>query len=308
MDSLQLIQTFCEVARRGSFSATARAQGVVPATVSKAIAKLEERFGLRLFHRTTRKVTLTDAGHLLYERSGALLELIDLTQGELHERATHPSGRLVLTAPHDLMQTELPELLAQFLKRHPDVTIEMQATDRLVNLAHEGIDLAFRIGEVADSNLIVKRLLPIHFVAAAAPAYWKKHGKPTHPEQLREHAQLAYSPFGEVAYWHFQVDGKPLELRLSPVFSVTNHAPLATMATQGLGVIWTSQRMLEPYFRRGELEPALAEFSPTDFWLHVAYVERRYKTAALRVLLAELQEYAQDRQAAEAVFSGESGS
>ena len=296
MDSLQLIQTFCEVARRSSFSATARAQGVTPATVSKAIAQLEQRFGLRLFHRTTRKVTLTDAGHLLFQRSGALLELIDLTQGELHERATHPSGRLSLTAPHDLMQTELPMLLAQYLKRHPDVSISMHVTDRVVNLVDEGIDLAFRIGAIDDANVIVKRLLPITHVAAASPQYWQRHGKPTHPAQLRDHAQLAYSPYGEAARWQFQVDGKPFELPLDPVFSVTDHTPLAALAAQGLGVIWTARRAINTYIARDELEPALEEYTPVDLWLHVAYMERRYKTAALRVLLAELQDYADAMQ------------
>lgn len=296
MDSLQLIQTFCEVARRSSFSATARAQGVTPATVSKAIAQLEQRFGLRLFHRTTRKVTLTDAGHLLFQRSGALLELIDLTQGELHERATHPSGRLSLTAPHDLMQTELPMLLAQYLKRHPDVSISMHVTDRVVNLVDEGIDLAFRIGAIDDANVIVKRLLPITHVAAASPQYWQRHGKPTHPRQLRDHAQLAYSPYGEAARWQFQVDGKPFELPLDPVFSVTDHTPLAALAAQGLGVIWTARRAIDSYIAHGELEPALEEYTPVDLWLHVAYMERRYKTAALRVLLAELQDYADAMQ------------
>ena len=106
MDSLDLIQIFREVARLGSFSAAARAQGVSPPSVSKAVVQLEARFGVRLFNRTTRKVSLTDAGQLLYERSGPMMELIDLTQAALHERATRPSGRLQLTAPHALMQTD----------------------------------------------------------------------------------------------------------------------------------------------------------------------------------------------------------
>ena len=298
MDSLQLIQTFCEVAQRGSFSATARALGVTPPTVSKAIARLEERFGLRLFHRTTRKVSLTDAGHLLFERSGALLELIDLTQSELHERATHPSGRLTLTAPHDLMQTGLLDLLARYLKRYPDVAINMHVTDRVVNLVDEGVDLAFRIGLIDDDNLIVKRLLPMEYAAAASPQYWKQHGKPTHPQQLRNHVQLAYTPHGEAARWQFQVDGRRLDLPLEPIFSVSDHTPLAALAAQGLGVVWTARLALDSFVARGELELALEEYTPTDRWLYVAYMERRYKTAALRVLLAELQEYADSMRAA----------
>ncbi len=291
MDSLDLIQIFREVARRGSFSATARAQGVSPASVSKAIAQLEARFDLRLFNRTTRKVSLTDAGQLLFERSGALLELIDLTQSELHDRATRPSGMLSLTAPHGLMQTDLPAMLGHFMQRHEQVTLQLHVTDREVNLAEEGVDLAFRVGPIHDANLIVRRLLPIDYVAAASPDYWRRRGKPSHPEELRLHAQLAWTLQDQAPRWLFMVKGKPLELPLQPVFSATNQAPLATLATQGLGVVWAARRALAPYLERGELEPALEAFSPTDIWLHVAYMQRRHNSAALRALLAHLEEF-----------------
>lgn len=111
MDSLDLIQTFREVARRGSFSAAARALDMSPANASKYVAALEARFGVRLFNRTTRKVSLTDAGQLLYDRSGPVLELVQMTASELHERATRPSGRLTVTAPHALAHAGLPALL-----------------------------------------------------------------------------------------------------------------------------------------------------------------------------------------------------
>ncbi|HMN19983.1 MAG TPA: LysR substrate-binding domain-containing protein [Ottowia sp.] len=292
MDSLDLIQIFREVARRGSFSATARAQGVSPASVSKAIAQLEARFDLRLFNRTTRKVSLTDAGQLLFERSSALLELIDLTQGELHERATRPSGMLSLTAPHSLMQTDLPAMLGHFLQRHDQVTLQLHVTDREVGLAEEGIDLAFRVGPIGDANLIVRRLLPIDYVAAASPDYWRRRGKPSHPDELRTHAQLAWNLYGEAPRWLFSVKGKPYELPLQPVFSATNQAPLATLALQGLGVVWGARRALAPHLERGELEPALEAFSPADVWLHVAYMQRRHNSAALRALLTHLDEFA----------------
>lgn len=300
MDSLDLIQTFREVARRGSFSATARAQGVSPASVSKSIVQLETRFGLRLFNRTTRKVSLTDAGQLLFERSGALLELIDLTQGELHERATRPSGRLQLTAPHGLMQTDLPALLGQFMLQYPEVTLDLHVTDRVLNLVEEGIDLAFRVGPIDDANQIVRRLVPIEFVVVAAPAYWRAHGKPSHPNELLTHAQLAHHLFGEAPRWHFSVQGKPLELPLQPRFAATSQTPLVTLALQGVGVLWGSRRALAPHFERGELEPALEAFSPTDIWLHAVYTQRRHNSAALRALLAHLDGFAQTFRRAEA--------
>lgn len=292
MDSLDLIQIFREVARRGSFSATARAQDVSPASVSKAIVQLEERFGVRLLNRTTRKVSLTDAGQLLLERSGALLDLVDLTESELHERATRPSGRLALTAPHGLMQSQLPTILGQFMDRYPEVTLDLYVTDHVTNLVEDGIDLAFRVGPVRDANVIVRRLLPIDFVVAAAPQYWRAHGKPNHPRELLGHAQLAYYLYGSTPHWRFSDQGQPLELPLQPRLCATSLVPLLRLAIQGLGVIWGLRRDLASSIERGELEPALEAFTPTDIWLHVVYTQRRHNSAALRALLALLDEHA----------------
>ncbi|OJU89665.1 MAG: LysR family transcriptional regulator [Burkholderiales bacterium 66-5] len=293
MDSLDLIQIFREVARRGSFSATAAAQGVSPASVSKAIAELERRFGLRLFNRTTRKVSLTDAGQLLFERSSAVLELVDLTNGELHQRATRPSGRLSVTMPYGLVHTDLPAMMSEFLRQYPEVDLDWRITDRIVDLAEEGIDLAFRAGPIGDANLIVRRLLRIDFVAVASPAYWRAHGKPERPDQLCTHAQLAWSLPGQAPRWHFQVAGKPFELALQPRVNATQPAPLITLAVQGLGVMWTPRRSLAQWLESGELEPALEQFSPSDVWLYAAYMQRRHNSAALRALLAHLDQFAE---------------
>lgn len=304
MDSLELIQIFREVARRSSFSATARAMGVSPSSVSKSIARLEERFGLRLFHRTTRQVTLTDAGELLFERSGALLELVDLTEGELHERATRPSGLLHVSAPRSLMQTDLPLMLGRFLNAHPQVSMHLLVTDRAVNLVEEGIDVALRVGAIPDANIIVKRLLPIDYVAAATPAYWRKHGKPQHPDELHEHAQIAYRPYDEAPRWLFNDGGRPLELALQPRFSVTDQVPLSAMAEQGLGVIWVARRSVAEALDAGRLESALEAFTPTDIWLHAAYTQRRHSSAAMRALLAHLDAFCETFVQAEARANG----
>lgn len=293
MDSLDLIQTFREVARRGSFSGAARALGMSPANVSKYIAQLEARFGLRLFHRTTRKVTLTEAGELLFERSGALLELIDFTEGEMHERATRPVGRLALTVPHALMASELPALLGRFMQRYPEVTLHLHVTNRLVNLVDEGVDLAFRIGPILQPNLIVRRLLRLDHVAAATPDYWDRRGRPAHPSELLEHDQLAFALPGEAPVWQFQDRGKPLELRLTPRFTATDPAPLRTWALQGLGVVWGTVHWLADALASGTLEPLLHDYSPPEIWLYVAYMQRRHSSAALRALLDYLNAHFQ---------------
>ena len=157
MDSLELIETFREVVRCGGFSAAARSLGMSPANVSKYVAALEQRFGLRLFHRTTSRVTLTDAGQLLYERSGPMLEMLHLTRDELLTRASIPSGRLYLTAPHGVMQSRLSQLLGQFLECHPQVSLHLRVSNQHIDLVEEGVDIALRVGPIPDANLIVRR-------------------------------------------------------------------------------------------------------------------------------------------------------
>lgn len=289
MDSLDLIQTFREVAQRGSFSAAARALDMSPANVSKYVAQLEERFGVRLFHRTTRKVSLTDAGELLFERSAALLELIDMTEGELHERATKPSGRLSITAPHGLMHSQLPILIGNFMKDHPAVTVNLHVTNHVVALAEEGVDLALRIGPIEDANLIVRRLVPIEYAVAASPGYWAAHGLPQHPDDLLTHRQLAYALAGEAPRWYFHVDGKTKDIPLQPIFCATDPAPLPSLAAMGLGVVWMPRLALRPHIDSGALEPALQKYSVQGVWVYAAYAQRRHNSAALRALLEYLE-------------------
>ncbi len=291
MDSLDLIQTFREVAQRGSFAAAARATDMSPANVSKYIAQLEKRFGVRLFNRTTRQVSLTDAGQLLLERSGALLELIDLTADELHERATKPSGRLSVTAPHGMMLTQLPELLGNFMQRYPDVSVDLRVTNRVVDLAADGVDLAVRIGPIEDDNIIVRRLVPLDYVVAASPEYWNRHGRPSHPSELAQHAQLAYALPGDTPHWQFTVDGRTQSIALQqPRFCATDAAPLRKLAAQGLGVIWSPRLAIFEALARGDLEAALQNFSIQGMWVYAAYAQRRHNSAALRALLDFLDE------------------
>ena len=290
MDSLDLIQTFREVARRGSFSAAARALDMSPANVSKYVAALEKRFGVRLFNRTTRKVSLTDAGQLLYQRSGPVLELVQMTEGEMHDRANTPSGRLTVTAPHALMQSPLPELLSRFLVRYPAVSLNLNVTDRVVDLADEGVDIALRVGQVPDANLIVRRIMLIERAVAATPAYWAAHGEPQHPRDLASHRTLTAFQPGEAPRWPF-IDGtRCFELPLQPHVETTSMAPLVTMALHDLGVIYMARVALEPHLQRGALKPVLERFIPQDVWLYAAYAQRRHNSAALNALLDSLEE------------------
>jgi DNA-binding transcriptional LysR family regulator len=290
MDSLDLIYTFREVARRNSFSAAARALDMSPANVSKYVVALEARFGVRLFNRTTRKVSLTDAGQLLYDRSGPMLELIQLTEGELHERATKPSGRLTISAPNRLMQTPVPMLLGRFLEQHPAVSLKLLLTNRVVDLADEGVDIALRVGPIPDASVIVRRFMQVPRSVAATPGYWRAHGIPAHPRELAAHRTLSVSLYDEAPVWYFRDGDKPLAVPLQPLVDATEADPLLPLALQGLGVLYAATSSLAPYLENGALVEVLAGYVPQNIWLHAAYAQRRHNSAAMAALLNFLQQ------------------
>lgn len=289
MDTLELIRTFREVAQRGSFSMAAKTLDVSKANVSKYVAALEARLGTRLLNRTTRTVSLTDAGSLLLKRSTPLLEIVDLTRDELRHRSRQPSGRLRLTAPVGLGNTELPDLLADFIRRYPDVHISLDLSNRQIDMVDEAIDLALRVGRITDSNLIVRKLRTVELLVCASPAYWQQRGVPLHPDDLTEHDALTYSLIG-APEWRFIVDGK---LHLVPVQSrmdATDSAPLIHMALQDLGVVIMPRMLIQKYLDSGQLQPVLEDFQSNDLWLYAAYTQRRHNSAALKALLAFMEE------------------
>lgn len=290
MDSLDLIRTFQEVARRGSFSGAARALDASKANVSKYIAELERRLGVRLFNRSTRSVSLTDAGRLLLERSNPLLDLFEQARDEVQGRARAPSGRLRLTAAHGLSDTELPDLLAEFMARHPAVQLSLHMTNRMVDLVEEGLDLALRVGRIEDAAVIVRRLQRVEFVVAAAPAYWEQRGRPRQPQDLSGHDALVYSMLGPHPEWRFELEGRRLTVPVQPRMDATDTAPLVAAALRGMGVVCLPRLLIERELADGRLEAVLADCSPRDVWLHAAYTQRRHNSAALQALLSFLEE------------------
>jgi len=289
MDSLDLIRTFREVALRGSFSRAAAPLAMSKANVSKYVAELESRLQVRLLHRSTRTVSLTDAGSLLLERSTPLIEMMTLTQNELSEHAVQPSGRLRIAAPHGLGATTLPSILGTFMELHPKVSLSLHLSNRMVDLIDEGIDVALRVGTIEDTSLIVRRLRPVEFVVCAAPAYWNRRGRPQHPDDLSAHDALTYSLLGPQPHWRFEVNGRLHTVALKSRMEATDAAPLLAVAEQGLGVVCLPRLLLQQQLDAGVLEQVLAGHSPRDVWLYAAYAQRRHNSAAMRALLSHLE-------------------
>ncbi|MBO9512916.1 MAG: LysR family transcriptional regulator [Variovorax sp.] len=285
MDSIDLIKTFREVASQGSFSRAASKLDVSKATVSKYIAELETRLGVRLLNRSTRAVSLTDAGSLLLERSKPMMEMFEDTQAEVQEHASRPTGRLRISAPLGAGQGDLPRLIGEFMGHYPDVSITLHLTNRNLDMAEEGIDLSLHFGPVEDENLIVRKLARRSLVVCASPAYWKKHGKPTHPRELAAHEALTHSRMGLHPQWRFEVDGEPFDVAVKSRMDATEAAPLIQVATMGFGVIYLPEMLVQPYIDQGELVPVLQSYARSDMWFSAAYLQRRHNSAALRALL-----------------------
>ncbi len=289
MDGLDLLKAFREVAARGSFSRAATALGVSKANVSKYVAQLEERFGVRLLNRSTRSVSLTDAGQLLLDRSQPLMEMIQLTQNELQDHAGHPRGRLRITAPHGLTQGSFLGLIGAFMSTYPDVHVSLHLSNRVIDLVEEGVDVALRMGRIRDENLIVRRLRLMDLALCAAPSYWARRGMPVKPDDMRRHDVLTYSLAGGPPQLPFEVDGKPYSVPVTSRMDANDAAPLIGVALAGLGAICVPTMMAQQHIERGALVPVLKEYMPRDLWLYAAYTQRRHNSAALRALLDFLE-------------------
>ena len=289
MDSLELIKTFHEVAARGSFSAAAKALGISKASVSKYVAELEARFDVRLLNRSTRAVTLTDAGAVLLERSKPVLELVALTTAELQEHASAPRGRLRVAAPPGLAHGALPRLFGEFMRYYPEVSISLQLGTRMVDLADEAVDVALRVGPIEDENIIMRRLLPMTQVVCAAPSYWQKHGKPTHPRDLSALHALTLSTLGPHPHWRFRENGRTLDVPVTSRMDTSEVAVLAQVAAQGVGVAYLPALPIQWLLDSGALEPVLGDFVRDDLWLCAAYLQRRHNSAALRAFVDFLE-------------------
>jgi len=285
MDGLNLLKTFLEVANVGSFSRAAGKLGISKASASKHVATLEARFNVRLMNRSTRSVTLTDAGRLLQLRSAPLMEMVESTQSELQAHGSHPSGRLRVAGLHGLAQTDFPSLLSEFLTLYPDVHIDLQIGNRVVDLVEEGVDIALRFGRIGDENLIVRRLQRVELTLCATPSYWARRGIPQMPNDMRWHDVLTYSLSAGAPHIPFEVDGEPYNLPIYGRMDANDSSTLIAAALAGIGAVCVPALLAQPYTKRGSLVPVLKEFMPRDIWLYAAYTQRRHNSAALRALL-----------------------
>jgi DNA-binding transcriptional LysR family regulator len=287
MDSVELLRTFQEVVSQGSFSKASRRLGISKATVSKYVAELETRLGVRLLNRSTRALSATDAGTILHQRSTPFLDMFEEAQLAVQAHASNPTGLLHIALPPGTGHGALSGLLSKFMLIHPEVQLDLRFQTRLDDMAGEGIDLALQFGPLEDENLIVRHLARRELALCASPDYWRWNGLPTHPSELIDHQALKISLY---PIWKFQVDGEVLEVPVKSRAEASEAGPLIQMAVHGLGVLYLPELQVRAQLESGELVRALAPFAPKDMWVSMAYLQRRHNSAALRALIGFLED------------------
>ena len=285
MDRLQAMTTFVAVVDCGGFASAARKLNLSPPVVTRAVAELEERLGLRLLTRTTRVVRVTDAGARFAEDCRRIL--VDIEEAETVATGTHaaPRGTLTLTAPVLFGQLYVTPILVRYLQQYPEVDAQCLFLDRVVNVVEEGIDVAVRIGELPDSSLQAARVGRVRRVLVAAPAYLKAQGVPQHPEDLVRHTIASASGVTPEPEWRFNYAGKPLLQRLQPRMRTTSNDSAIAAAVAGLGIARLLSYQVAVHVRSGALQVVLEDFEPAPLPVHVVHHEGRRVTQKVRAFI-----------------------
>jgi DNA-binding transcriptional LysR family regulator len=267
LENLAELRLFVRSADLGSLAAAGRELSLSPAAVSKRIASLEARLGTRLLHRTTRRLRLTEDGAGFYERCVRILADLDEAEAAVSERDLTPRGTLKVTVPLSFGRRHMGEAVAEFLERYPQVRVELELTDSLVDIVEEGYDLAVRLTVLKDSSLIARRLLPNHRVVIAAPAYLERHGAPRTPEELRGHNCLIH---GTEDTWAFEGPDGPMPVRVSGTLVTNSGQVLKDCVLAGVGLAVKSTWDIAEELETGRLRTVLADwpvFSQMAFYL-----------------------------------------
>ncbi len=291
---LARIRAFVQVFDAGGFSAAARQHGRSKALLSKYVTDLEDYLGVRLMNRTTRKLSLTEAGEAYYREASALLQQLDDLDATITDQTAEPRGLLRVSAPRNFGESTLAPAIYEYLAKHPKVTLDLRLEDRYVDLVDEGIDVALRISTMADSSLIARKISDMHVVVGAAPELLKKVGTPKHPEDLRHLPCIIDVNLQGQSNWRFVDDeGKTISVPVNGPLRV--NSPLAALkaANMGLGFVVLPSYLADASVTSGELVPVLSEYLPTGQTLQAVYPHRRHLAGKVRALIDHLVEWFQ---------------
>ncbi len=284
-DLLDGMAVFVGVISAGSFTAAAQALGHSTSYVSKEITRLEKRLGSRLLNRTTRTISLTDAGRAYYERSNQIVidaENAELSINQLQEK---PSGLLRINAPVSFGTNYLLDVLPQFMQRYPDVKLEVEFNERLVDVVAEGYDVVIRVGDISDSNLVARKFTSSRSVVVASPDYLKRRGCPKQAEDLVQHDCVAYSLLPMPTQWVFYKDGARTNVTVDPRAICNLAAIEIAMVVQGIGITQIPLFTCEKEVASGDLKIILEDYDQMKHDVYAVFPHRQYLTAKVRAFV-----------------------
>ena len=286
MNRLSVIESFVKVAELHSFSQAAARLNTSKSVVSRHVAALEAQLGLRLFHRTTRSLTLTEAGRGYFERVSQILVDLEAADQSVSHLQVVPRGRLKVSAPMSFGFLHLAPALPDFLAAYPELDVDVIMSDRFVDLVEDGFDVAVRIGALSDSSLIAKKLAPIRRVICASPQYIAAHGTPKTPKDLRDHQCLCNSGQSSGQEWRFNMpDGKRVMVAVTGRMTMNNGDALRVAALNHLGLIDIPTFIVGRDLQAGALISVLEEYLPQTLALHAVYSHARHLSPKVRAFI-----------------------
>jgi DNA-binding transcriptional LysR family regulator len=279
------ISTFVEVVARGSLSAAARAEGIAPAMIGRRLDALEARLGVKLLQRTTRKLALTDEGAAFLDDCQRILGELEEAEAAVSERSARATGRLLISAPAGFGRQHVAPLLPSFVSEHRDLSVNLNLSDRVVDVIGEGVDVAIRIASLSDSNLVGVKLADNHRVVVAAPAYLKRYGTPRTLADLARHSCLAISSEGSQRGWTFRDKDKSVTLKVGGNLVCNDGAVLHDWALAGKGLAWRSMWEVGPQIETGRLTTVLDQYAAPGNDIYAVFAQRRHLPLRIRAFV-----------------------
>ncbi|WP_175817532.1 LysR family transcriptional regulator [Burkholderia diffusa] len=276
---------FAKVAEEGSFAAAARAMGVSVATVSRGVARLEDRLGARLFNRTSRQLSLTEFGRTICDKAGAIYRQAEEAESAAREMSVQPRGLVRLAVPMSFGLRWVAPLLPAFFRAYPEVSIDLHLSDASVDLVADGFDAALRIAALPDSSLVARRLCPVTQFVVASPAYLKREGRPAHPRELADRPCLSYAYRARSDLWRFtNAAGEEEPVKPTGPLRVTSSDALLPTLLDGLAIAELPEFIAGEYLADGRLEAILTDWSLTKGGLYFVTPSARARPAKVAVL------------------------
>lgn len=291
MDQLNALRLFRKTVEMGSFAETARTSGLTAAAVGKSIGELEAYLKVRLFNRTTRRMSLTEAGSVYFEQIAPVLDQLEDADRSLTPHHNLPSGLLRVTAPLTMTITSLSRYIPEFLERYPDITLDLNLDDRQIDIVREGYDIAIRGSDnLKTSSLISRRISTLHHVICAAPSYFKQYGKPQAPADLRHHNCIRYSLSDHVHEWEFRKNERTERIPVTGRYIVSSSLAVRDALCAGFGLSLIPVSYVEQEITSGKLVTALDDWQHIETGVYAFYPSRQYLAPKVRVFLDFLSE------------------